>query len=167
MKRIVGFAAVLTVALVLIASPGYAVAGVTGSATTDNTILSVAVGNTGVRLGIDLADVLNGSTIHSTTKLLTGKIGSTVIPGGQSRTATKSSESGKETIKPGTQNFAPLGSVTIAGGFIQSTVSDTSLSSVIDFAAGAANVLSGLVNVGTMSSSTSARLDGDSSHVER
>ena len=167
MKRFVGFAAVLTVALVLTATPGFAVSGVTGTATTDNTVLSVAVGNTGVRLGIDLADVLNGSATRSTSKLITGKVGSFTIPGGQSRTATKSSESGKETIQPGTQPIQGIGSVTLAGGFIQSTVSDTQLTSVVDYAAGAANVLGGLVNVATMDSSTNASVDRASSSVER
>lgn len=167
MKRIVGFAAVLTVALVLIATPGYAVSGVTGSASTDNTILHVAVGNTAANLGVDLADVLNGSEIYSKTKLVTGKIAGTTLPGGQSRTATKASESGKETIQPGTQAIPGLGSITVAGGFIQSTVADNHVDSVVDFAAGAVNALGGLVNVATMDSSTNARIDGDSSSVER
>ena len=167
MKRFVGFAAVLTVALVLIATPGFAISGVTGTASTDNTIVSVAVGNTGVRLGIDLADVLNGSAIKSTSKLITGKIGSATLPGGQSRTATTASESGKETIKPGTQAIPGLGSVTLAGGFIQSAVSTSKVSSVVDFAAGAANVLNGIAGVATMDSSTKASVSGNGSSVER
>lgn len=167
MKRLVGFAAVLTVALVLIATPGFAVSGVTGTASTDNTIVSVAVGNTGVRLGIDLADVLNGSAIKSTSKLITGKIGSATLPGGQSRTATTASESGKETIKPGTQAIPGIGSVTVAGGFIQSAVSNAKVSSVVDFAAGAADVLNGIAGVATMDSSTKASVSGSASTVER
>ena len=167
MKRIVGFAAVLMVALVLIATPGFAVSGVTGTASTDNTIVAVAVGNTPVRLGIDLADVLNGSQIKSISSLITGKIGSTTLPGGQSRTATSPSTSGKETITPGTQSIPGLGNLTVAGGFIQSTVSASKVSSVVDFAAGAADVLGGLVDVATMDSSTNASVTGDASSVQR
>ncbi|MEX2557032.1 MAG: hypothetical protein WEB06_15575 [Actinomycetota bacterium] len=167
MKRIVGFATVLMVALVLIATPGFAVSGVTGTASTDNTIVAVAVGNTPVRLGIDLADVLNGSSIKSVSSLITGKIGSATLPGGQSRTATKASESGKETIQPGTQSVAGLGSLTVAGRFIQSTVSASKVSAVVDFAAGAADVLGGLVDIATMDSGTTASVDGDSSSVQR
>ena len=166
MKRFVGFAAVLTVALVLIATPGFAISGVTGKALTDNTIVSVAVGNTGVRLGIDLADVLNASSVKSTSSLITGKVGSLTLPGGQSHTATTASESDKETIQPGAIPFAPLGSVTVAGGFIHSAVSHTKVSSVVDFAAGAADVL-GLVGVSTMDSSTKASVGTASSTVER
>lgn len=167
MKRIVGFAAVLMVALVLIATPGFAVSGVTGTASTDNTIVAVAVGNTPVRLGIDLADVLNSTQIKSISSLITGKIGSTTLPGGQSRTATKASESGKETIKPGTQSIPGLGNLTVAGGFIQSSVSANKVSSVVDFAAGAVDVLGGLVDIATMDSSTNASIDADSSSVQR
>lgn len=167
MKRIVGFAAVMTVALVLIATPGFAISGVTGSALTDNTIVSVAVGNTGVRLGIDLADVLNGTAVKSTSKLIVGKIGSATLPGGQSRTATTASESGKESIQPGAQTIPGLGSITVAGGFIQSAVSNTKVSSVVDFAAGAVDALGGLVGVATMDSSTKASVGTASSTVER
>lgn len=167
MKRIVGFAAVLTVALVLIATPGFAVSGVTGTATTDNTILSIAVGGTSVQVGIDLADVLNGTKIKSTSQLVTGTVGDFTVPGGQSRTATKESESGKETIAPGTQPIEGIGSLTVAGGFVQSTVSKSQVSSVVDFAAGAFDALGGLVDVATMDSSTNASIDGDSSSVER
>ncbi|MGH2794127.1 MAG: hypothetical protein ACRDKG_07450 [Actinomycetota bacterium] len=167
MKRIVAFAAVLTVVLVLIATPGFAISGVTGAATTDNTIVGVAVDNTSVRLGIDLADVLNASSVKSTSSLIVGKAANLTIPGGQSRTATTSSESGKENIAPGTTPFAPLGSVTVAGGFIHSAVSHSRISSIVDFAAGAADVLNGLVGVSAMDSSTKASVGTASSTVER
>ncbi len=146
MKRIVGFAAVLMVALVLIATPGFAISGVTGTASTDNTIVAVAVGNTAsparYRPG---RRSQRARSVKSIASLITGKIGSTTLPGGQSRTATSASTSGKETITPGTQSIPGLGNLTVAGGFIQSTVSASKVSSVVDFAAGAVDVLGGLV----------------------
>lgn len=167
MKRIVGFTAVLTVALVLIATPGFAIAGVTGAASTDNTIVGVAVGSTDVLLGIDLADVLNGTAVKSTSSLITGRIASVPLPGSRSRTATTAAESDKESIPPGTQVIPGLGSISVAGGFIQTAISNTKVSSVVDFAAGAVDVLAGLVDVATMDSSTKASVGTSSSTVER
>ena len=167
MKRLVAFAAVLAVALVLIATPGFAVAGVTGVATTDNTILSAKVGNTLAKLGVDLADVLNGSTIKATSRLITGQVAGLQLPGGLTRTATRSSESGSDSAGTGTKSIAGLASLNITGGSIATTVSSTRVASAVDFAAGALNALGGFTNIATMNSHTNASVDSDSSAVER
>ena len=167
MKRLVAFAAVLTVALVLIATPGFAVAGVTGTATTDNTILSAKVGDTLAKLGVDLADVLNTSTLKATSKLVTGTVAGVPLPGSITRTASKSSESGSEQVGTGTQTIAGLASLNITGGTVATTFANDRIASAVDFAAGALNVLGGFTNVATMNSHTNAAVDNDSSAVER
>ena len=167
MRKMVGFISVVVVALVLIASPGYAISGVKGLANSDNTILKVQVGNTVVKLGTDLADSFNTSILKSTGQFITGSVGDATLSGGASRTATNASESGSKNIGTGTKSIAGLANLTVSSGKIANAISATKVSSAVDFAVANVNALSGLANIGTTNSATDSIVGKSSSVVSR
>ena len=167
MRKMVGFISVVVLALVLVASPGYAIAGVTGQANSDNTILKVQVGNTVVKLGTDLADSFNTSILKSTGQFITGTIGAATLSGGASRTATSASQSGSKNIGTGTKSVAGLANLTISSGKIANAISATKVSSAVDFALANINALAGFTNIGTTNSSTDSVVGKSSSVVSR
>ncbi|MFY9587283.1 MAG: LPXTG cell wall anchor domain-containing protein [Actinomycetota bacterium] len=167
MRKMVGFISVVVLALVLVASPGYAIAGVTGQANSDNTILKVQVGNTVVKLGTDLADSFNTSILKSTGQFITGTIGAATLSGGASRTATNASQSGSKNIGTGTKSVAGLANLTISSGKIANAISATKVSSAVDFALANINALAGFTNIGTTNSSTDSVVGKSSSVVSR
>jgi hypothetical protein len=168
MKRYVAFVAVFAMALVLVAMPAYAISGVNGTATTDNTILQVKVGSTLVRLASDVAESLNTSTLKATSSFLSGQVGDIPIPGGASKTATKSSESGSTAIGNNITKTVPgLASIKLQGGEVAANISNTKVSSVVDFAVGQVNALAGFTTIGTTSSSTDSSVGVNSSTVSR
>jgi LPXTG-motif cell wall-anchored protein len=167
MRKMVGFISVVVLALVLVASPGYAISGVTGLANSDNTILKVQVGNTVVKLGTDLADSFNTSILKSTGQFITGTIGAATLSGGASRTATNASQSGSKNIGTGTKSVAGLASLTVSSGKIANAISATKVASTVDFALANINALSGFTNIGTTNSSTDSVVGKSSSVVSR
>lgn len=167
MRKMVGFISVVVLALVLVASPGYAISGVTGQANSDNTILKVQVGNTLVKLGTDLADSFNTSILKSTGQLITGTVGDSTLNGGASRTATSASESGSTSVGTGTKSIAGLASVNISSATIANAISATKVASSVDFVLSNINALSGFTNIGTASSSTDSVVASTSSTVSR
>ena len=167
MRKMVGFISVVVLALVLVASPGYAISGVTGQANSDNTILKVQVGNTVVKLGTDLADSFNTSVLKSVGQFITGSVGDATLSGGASRTATNASESGSKNIGTGTKSIAGLANLTITNGKIANAISATKVSSTVDFALANLNALAGFTNIGTTSSATDSVVGKSSSVVSR
>ena len=167
MRKMVGFISVVVVALVLVASPGYAISGVTGQANSDNTILKVQVGNTVVKLGTDLADSFNTSILKSVGQLITGTVGDATLSGGASRTATTASESGSTNIGTGTKSIAGLASLTVSNGTIANAISSTKVASSVDFALANLNALAGFSNIGTTNSATDSVVGKTSSVVSR
>ena len=160
MKKVVAFAAIAAMALVLIAMPASAITGVSGTATADNTILKVKVGNTVVKLGQDLVESLNLSSLKAYGKFLTGSVGDAQILGGAERTATTANNSG-------TKSIAGLGSINVASGAISTTVAQAKISSAVDFVLGSVNALGGFTNLATTKSSTDSIIGTKSSVVSR
>jgi hypothetical protein len=167
MRKMVGFISVVVVALVLVASPGYAISGVTGQANSDNTILKVQVGNTVVQLGTDLADSFNTSILKSVGQLVTGTVGDATLSGGAERTATTASESGSESIGTGTKSIAGLANLTITSGTIANAISSSKVASSVDYVLANLNALAGFTNIGTTSSTTDSVVGKTSSTVSR
>jgi hypothetical protein len=168
MKRFVAFVAIAAMALVLVALPAFAISGVSGSATTDNTILRVQVGSTIVKIGADSADSLNTSTLKAVGRFVTGSIGPVGIGTPVEKSATKASDSGSTPIGSGiTKTIPGLASVKLQGGKVAAAVASNKVSSSVDFALGNLNALAGLVNIGTTNSSTDSIVGTGSSVVSR
>ena len=168
MKRSVAFVAIAAVALVIVAAPAFAISGVNGSASTDNTILKVQVGNTVVKLATDTADSLNTSTLKAIGQFISGQVGDATLPGGVSKSATKSSESGSKNIGSGVTKTVPgLASITLQGGSVAANVTSTKVSSAVDFVVGSVNALNGFTNLATTNSSTDSSVGKTSSIVSR
>jgi len=168
MKRFVAFVAIGAVALVLVAMPAFAISGVNGSATTDNTILGVKVGSTLVKLGTDAADSLNTSTLKAVGRFITGQIGSVSLGSPVEKTATSASDSGSKSIGSGiTKNIPGLASVVLQGGKVAAAISPSKVASSVDFALGNISALGGLTNIGTTNSSTDSTVGTTSSTVSR
>jgi len=167
MKKLVAFAAIAAMALVLVAMPASAISGVSGTASADNTILKVKVGNTVVKLGQDLVESLNLSSLKAYGKFLTGSVGDAQILGGAERTATTAKNSGTKNIGTGTKSIAGLGSINVASGAISTTVAQAKISSAVDFVLGSVNALGGFTNLATTKSSTDSVIGTKSSVVSR
>jgi len=168
MKRFVAFVAIAAVALLIVAMPAFAITGVSGSATTDNTILGVTVGSTVVKLGTDAADSLNTSTLKAVGRFITGQVGPVSLGSPIEKSATSASDSGSKSIGSGvTQNFGPLGSVKLQGGKVAAAISSTKVSSAVDFTLANLNALGGFTNIGTTTSSTDSIVGTTSSTVSR
>jgi hypothetical protein len=167
MKRYVAFVAIAAVALVLVAMPAFAITGVNGTATTENTILKVKVGNTIVKLGQDLAESLNTSTLKATAEFLTGSVGDAQILGGAKRSATNKSTSGSQTIGTGTKSIAGLASINLTSGKISTSVANSKVNSAVDFVIGSVDALAGFTHIGTTSSGTDSSVGVNSSVVSR
>jgi hypothetical protein len=167
MKRFVAFAAIAAMALVLVAMPAFAITGVSGSASNDNTILRVQVGNTIVKLGSDLAQSLNTSTLKAYGKFVTGTVGDATLLGGGERSATSTSTSGTTNLGTGTKSIAGLASLNITSAKIATNVASSKINSAVDFVIGNVNALSGLVNIGTTNSATDSIVGTQSSVVSR
>jgi len=168
MKRFVAFVAIGAVALVLVAMPAFAITGVNGTASTDNTILSVKVGTTLVRLGTDTAESLNTSTRKAIGKFLTGQIGAVKVGSAVEKTATNSSDSGTATIGSGiTQTIPGLASLVLQGGTVSASVASTKVNSAVHFALGNVDALAGFATIGTTNSSTDSTVGKTSSLVSR
>jgi hypothetical protein len=170
MKRYVAFVAVAAVALVLIALPASAITGVNGTATTDNTILQVKVGNTIVKLASDLAESLNTTSTKATGRFLYGQVGDFVLGGSgktPEKTATKASDSGSETIGTGTKSAAGLASITLSSGTVAASVAKTKVNSAVDFVIANVDALAGFTHIGTTTSSTDSSVGVGSSVVSR
>ncbi len=167
MRKMVGFISVVVVALVLVASPGYAISGVTGQANSDNTILKVQVGNTVVQLGTDLAESFNTSILKSTGQFITGTVGDATLSGGAERTANNASESGSESLGTGTKSIAGLATLTVSEGTISNAISSTKVASAVDFVIANINALNGFTNIGSTNSTTDSVVGKSSSVVSR
>lgn len=166
MKRIAGFLAVLLASLLLVAPPGLAVTGVTGTANADNTIVSVVVGSTTVKIGIDLAKSVNTSIIEATGKLITAQVGSTTVGSIAERTSRTPSK-GTSALPSTTVSVPGVVSVTVASGSVTTDIASDHVSSAVDFTAGTLNLLDGFATLATTSTDTLSRVDGNSSTVTR
>jgi hypothetical protein len=167
MKKFVGLVAVLTVALAVVAAPGYAVTGVTGRATADTTILKATVGSTVVKIASDLADSLNSSSIRSLSRFATGYVGSTSLPGAQESVSTKSSENGKKSIGTGTKQIAGLASLNVTSGDIESNVVNSAVTSTVKFGVAQLNALAGFANLAAATSTTKSVVGANSAEATR
>jgi hypothetical protein len=168
MKRYVCFVAIAAVALVIVAIPAFAISGVNGDATNSNTILRVKIENTIVKLASDVAESLNTTTLKATSSFLSGQVGDFPIPGGKTKTATKASESGSDTLPAGVTKTVPgLASIKLQGGKVAANITNTKVSSAVDFAVGQVNALAGFTTIGTTSSSTDSSVGVNSSTVSR
>lgn len=167
MKRFVAFVAIAAVALFVVAMPAFAISGVSGSAFADNTILKVKVGNTVVKLGSDIAESLNLSSLKAYGKFITGSVGNAQLLGGAERTATSTKTSGTKNIGTGTKSIAGLASINVASGVISTSVAQSKINSAVDFTLGAVNALGGFTNLNTTKSSTDSTIGTQSSVVSR
>lgn len=167
MKRFVAFVAIAAMALVLVAMPALAITGVSGSATTDNTILRVQVGSTIVKLGSDLAQSLNTTKLQALGKFITGSVGDATLAGGAERTATNAGNSGSKNIGTGTKSIAGLASINVTSGKISTAVASSKVNSSVDYVLGSVNALSGFTSLGTTNSATDSSVGTTSSIVSR
>jgi hypothetical protein len=167
MKRLVAFVAIAAVALVLVAMPAFAITGVNGTASNANTILRVKVGNTVVKLGHDLAESVNTSTLKATAQFLTGSVGDAQILGGAKRSATNASTSGSQNIGTGTKSVAGLASIKLSSGKISTSVAKSKINSAVNFVVGSVDALAGFTHIGTTSSTTDSSVGVNSSVVSR
>ena len=167
MRKTIGFIAVVVVVFALMASPGYAISGVSGLANSDNTILKVQVGSTVVKLGTDLADSFNTSLLKSTGQIITGQVGDATLAGGATRTANNASQSGSTNIGTGTKSIAGLASLNVVSGKISNLISTSKVTSAVDFVAGNVNALGGFTNIGATNSATDSVVGKSSSVVSR
>jgi hypothetical protein len=147
--------------------PAFAISGVSGSAYADNTILKVKVGNTVVKLGTDLAESLNLSSLKAYGKFITGSVGDAQLLGGAERTATSSKNSGSKNIGTGTKSIAGLASINVLSGAISTSVAQAKINSAVDFVLGSVNALGGFTNLATTKSSTDSTIGTKSSVVSR
>jgi hypothetical protein len=166
MKRFVAFVAIAAVALFVVAMPAFAISGVSGSAFGDNTILKVRVGNTVVKLGSDVAESLNLSSLKAYGQFIGGSVGSFQLPKIE-RSATSAKTSGTKSIGTGTKSVAGLASVNILSGLISTNIEKSKINSAVDFTLGAVNALNGFTNLNTTKSSTDSTIGTTSSVVSR
>jgi hypothetical protein len=167
MKRFVAFVAIAAVALFVLAMPAFAITGVSGKAYADNTILKVQVGNTVVKLGTDVAESLNLSSLKAYGKFLTGSVDDAQLLGGAERTATSSKNSGTKNLGTGTKSIAGLASINVASGAISTSIAQAKINSAVDFVLGSVNALGGFTNLSTTKSSTDSTVGTKSSLVSR
>lgn len=137
-----------------------------GAANATNTVLSLQVGSLGTKAGIDRAVSHLDGTTSAEASLDFLVAGTQSIVGG-SRKASKAAESGSQPFGIATLTIPGFSSVQITGGSLDTTVESSKVTSSAVVAMANLSLLDGLVNVGTVQTSTTSTVTRNDADVLR
>jgi hypothetical protein len=154
------------VLLVALAPVAFGATIPSGTATAQNTILSLSIGSTNVQLGVDTVSSNWAKTRVASAEMLLGQAGDLVVTGGK-KTSTSRSDGGSVTIAKRTVDLGSLAGLSVANGSLAAFVQPDHVASSVDLTAGSINLFDTFATLESAGVHTITRVEQSKATVTR